>query len=235
MQKQVTLGENTYAIQRFKGLKAILAIAAVTRIGREVPDIMADVSKEFTKKHTITVTKEMSRLPRWALFTDKDFSDGPIEVPNPPEPQDVIMSSLPRLLEEARKEVIRLLAILVIPNAELKAADQIDAVDEALDKFHDTLLYEAEIDEIAELCLAAADVLQDQLKDRGSRLGKLMGEILSWWTKLANRSRSIQPEAEETSISPTLENELPTSSSNSEQPSAGTGTPSSMTSAGASS
>lgn len=252
---QVKLGEDDkeYTIQRFRGLKAIMAMASMTRISREVPDIMADAVKEYQSRNTMIITESMSRLPRWSSFTKEDFdaaaaSNGgrrEIELPTPMTLNEQILYSLPALLEKARKEVVRLLALLLISNAELKVADKSDKVEEKLDEYEDLLLYEAELDQLVDLCFAAQDVLGEQLSDRKDRLGKLMGSLLKAWQASMGPVETPR-DTPELPISPPSDtppsqtpqmstHDAPTSSIDSEMPTDGTETPRSMESLGVSS
>lgn len=218
----VEIGEKDYTIQRFRGLKAILAVAAVTRIAREVPDIMSDVVKDYQKRNTVVVTEVMSRIPRWSGFSTEDFDAAEkdtgrreIEIPSPMGENEQILQSLPKLLEEARREVIRLLAILIIPNSELKEADKEDRVEAALDEYKDLLLYDAELDQLADLALAAQDVLAEQLGDRRERLGKLVAAVIMIFRRNRASSQNIPTPAslstETLSTLPTSLDDAPTS------------------------
>lgn len=240
---QVTVGEETYTIQRFRGLKAIMAMASMTRIAREVPDILADAVKEYSQRNTITITESMARLPRWQSFTVEDFDKAEkdtgkreIELPTPMTANEQTMYALPVLLEKARKEVVRLLALLIIPNAELKEADKADAVPDALDKYEDVLLYEAELDQLVDLALMASDVLQEQLADRKDRLGKLMKGLWSLFQRNRTTSPALptsqQPIPDPGSTPQMLTPDAPTSSTDSEKPMDGTETQPSMESLG---
>lgn len=250
----VKLGEEEkeYPIQRFRGLKAILAMASMTRIAREVPDIMADSVRAYQARNTVVITESMSRLPRWRSFTTEDFDAAErttgkrqIELPTPMTSNEQVMYALPQLLEKARKEVTRLLALLLISNGELKIADKSDKVEDALDKYEDLLLYECELDQLVDLCFAAQDVLTEQLADRKDRLGKLMGALWGTWIKSTQQTApqenpalptspplSTQEEASSTSLTST--DGAPTSSIDSDEPTDGTETQPSMASLGAS-
>lgn len=135
------------------------------------------------------------------------------------------MSALPKLLEEARREVVRLFAILVIPNDDLRIADKEDRVEEALDNFQDVLLYEAEIDQLADLALVSQEVLTEQLTDKKERLGKLLTSLV----KMFRTGTEAKPEMSPPSISQipsdltpqTSSNDAPTLSTPSEEPTDG--------------
>jgi hypothetical protein len=185
-ERTVKIGDDEFVIQRFRGLKAIMAMATITRIARDVPNILADASRDFHKRNTITITEPMSKLPRWDGFTKADFDAAEqetgkreIELPNSVTQQEQVLIALPALLENARKEVIRLLAILIIPNQDLREADENDRVETALDKYKDVLLYDAEIDQLAELVIVAQEVMQDQLSSaQKEKLGNLARSLM---------------------------------------------------------
>lgn len=254
MSKTVVIGEGEdrreYTIQRFRGLKAILAIAALSRVAKAVPDIMADAVKEYQNRNTVRITEAMSKLPRWAGFSKEDFDAAEvatgeriIELPMPMDQNEQLLQALPSLLDEARREVVRLLAILIIPNSELKIADKDDKVDEALDQYQDVLLYNAELDQLAELLIAASDVLSDQLADRKERLGKVAEPLMKFLRRnsrtpllpsMPQTSQIPSPPNESESTSTTSSSSAPSSSTDSPQPTDGIETPSSMESLGVS-
>lgn len=247
MLKSVQIAGSTYEIQRFKGLKAIMAIAAVARISEAVPNILADAAKKYNQRNTIVITEAMSRLPRWAGFTSEDFDAAEsrtgkreLEIPAPVAVNEQIMQSLPALLEQARKEVIRLLAILIIPNEKLKEADKNDQVEAALDEYYEPLMYDADLSELAELAIAASDVLKAQLADKGE-LGNLLRGL--WKRIRSQQPQSTAPtptsemtteqlEREAAEIQATSTPESPTSSTPSPSTTDGAETRSSMVSTG---
>lgn len=252
--RTVKLGEEEkeYTIQRFRGLKAILAMASMTRIARQVPDIMADSVKQYQERNTVVITENMARLPRWSGFTSEDFDAAEartgkrqIELPTPMTVNEQVMYAMPVLFEKARKEVTRLLALLLISNGELKVADKGDAVEEALDKYEDLLLYESELDQLVDLCFAAQDVLSEQLADRKDRLGKMMGSLWAAWQNMTGMQpttespqelpSSPQPDMPPSQTQPTSMDGSPTSSTDSEKPTDGIETQRSTESLGVSS
>lgn len=242
MTHEVTLNGKAFKVERFKALKAVLAIASVTRISREVPDILARALKEYSSRNTISLTRDMARLPRWEGhgFTDEDFEaapDGKIELPAASmSSQEQILVALPELFENARQETVRLLSILIVPNSELREADKeggTPEVNEKLDQYKDLLLYDCDLDEVAELAAVAYEVLEDQLADKKDRLGKMVRTT----ARLLGRQLST-PESpttpEEPLTSRTSSSSSPTSSTDLPTPTDGTETPLSTASAGVS-
>jgi hypothetical protein len=200
-EEKVTIAGEEYPIQRFRGLKAILVIAALTRIARDIPDIIADVTKDYYKRNTTIVTEAMSKLPRWEGFSKEDFDDAEkrtglrqVELPTPISEREQTLAALPQLLEgTGRREVIRLFAILVVPNAELAAADKADRVNETLDKYSDLFLYEAELEELIDVVIASQHVISQLEDTKRERLGEMMASLLGMinptWAAAFQKSR----------------------------------------------
>jgi hypothetical protein len=217
--KKVTVQGNNYEIERFRGLKAVLAIAALTRVAREVPDVLAQ------RRNTVTITPALAKIREYPI-SEEDFEragggEG-IELPAPMSNQEQILAALPDLLQRARKPVMSLFAILIISNEKLKEADKADRVEQALDEYYDLLMYETELDELADLALGAYDVLQDQLADRGERLGKMfqsLGQI--WRSRTTERSTPAERIASQVLTQRTSSAKSPPSSTDSPEPTDG--------------
>lgn len=249
-QHVVEVGDEKFTIQRFRGLKAIMAMASMTRIAREVPDVMADAVKQYQRRNTVTITEDMARLPRWRSFTTEDFDAAEaksgrreIEIPAPMTANEQVMYALPTLLEHARKEVTRLIALLIIPNEELREADKTDKVEDALDKYEELLLMEAEIDQLVDVALAASDVLKEQMGERKDRLGNMLAGLWRMFqtNRVSNQTSSeeiqatLPPTTDPESTQLTSSEDAPTSSTSSDEPTDGAGTERSMASLGSNS
>jgi hypothetical protein len=211
---KVQLGDTELTITRFRGLKALLASALVGRVMREVPDLQDRVTtftKKYRKENEVELTRPMAKLPRFAFFgfTEEDFAaspDGIIRLPEEPTTQQIMLAVAPDLIDLARKELVRLLALIVIPNSELEAADDADDIEGALDKQGKTLIRTAEFDELLELFVVAWEVMRDQILAKKDKLGKLTElPFLRMWL-------STQEVEEETPTPPTSPPESPVSS-----------------------
>lgn len=226
---EVTIGGKPYTIQKFRGLKAILVMASMTRIARDIPDLLADATKAYYERNTITITEAMSKLPRWEGFSTEDFDKAEaktgkrvVELPAPITAREQVLTALPALLENARTEIIRLFAILVIPSGELMAADKANTVNTALDKYGDLFLYEAELDELVEVALAAQDSIAQLNPETQARLGEMLRSLtkslgLNWGPQSTQA-----PQTPETTLTPpTSTDDAPTSLTDSPAPTDG--------------
>jgi hypothetical protein len=246
-EQEVTLGGKKYTVQRFRGLKAILVIAAITRIGRDVPDILADAAKGYYKRNTITVTEAMSYLPRWegipkSAFDEAETANGrrEIEIPAPVSEREQLLAALPDLLESTgRREVLRLFAILICPNSELAEADKADKVNEKLDEYNDLFLYEAELDELAEVAMAARSAFGQLDSTKTERLGEMVRSLIRAFNpEMASQMGMTNPTPETPAVTDstpsTSPDDAPISSTDSESPMDGAEKTPSMASPGAS-
>lgn len=244
----VTINGEQHTIQNFRGLKAVLVLASVTRIMEDVPDLIAQASKDYSAKHTVSITEDMARLPQWAGFTTEDFDAAEqktgkrvIEIPSQANGTEALLAALPKLIEStARREIVRLFALLLIPNVKLKIADKESKVNEALDEYEDLILFDTDIDELFDLATAAQISIKQLDAKRGGALGKLLSRAMSMLDltlpQMPNGSKPVasNPETSQTTSTPqTLPDDVPTSSTPSESPTDGHERQLSMTSPGA--
>jgi hypothetical protein len=247
IEQAVSINGEQHTIQRFRGLKAVLVLASVSRIMQDVPDLIAEASKEYSAKHTISITEDMAKLPRWEGFTSADFDIAEqktgkrvIELPAQANGTEALLAALPKLIgSTARREVVRLFALLLIPNAKLKIADKEDRVNDALDEYEDLILFDAEIDELAELAAAAQETIKQLDTKRNGQLGELLRRGLEMLgltlPQMPSASGPETPSTEETtSIPQTLPLDAPTLFTPSESPTDGIETQRSTVSLGAS-
>lgn len=221
--REVKLGDTTVQITRFRGLKAILAGGLVARVTEQVPDLQERITKfqkDYRKNNTIEINRGMAKLPDFAAygFTDADFEsfpDGIIALPQEPTPQAVMISVVPQLYALVKEEFVRFLGLMTIPNSELEAADDADAVDEALKTKGKQILRLGDIDEVLEVFLASWEVLQDQLLAKKERLGKLQN--LPFLRGLLSTGTEEETEQEENPIQPIFPEESHDLSDSSEQ------------------
>lgn len=177
---KVNIGDQTYNITRFRGMKASLAGALISRTMQEQPrlqELAANFRKDFREKNTVVITQAMSRLPRFKVlgFTDEDFasSGGSIEIPEEPDNQTIALNMFPHVFEVADRELRKLFALIVIPNSDLAEADDGDKVEEVLTRWGKKLMQEGDLDELLELLVISLDVLREQMLRKGGSLGKL--------------------------------------------------------------
>lgn len=205
--RDVTIGESTVTIQRFKGFKALEVARIVADISEQVPEIQQEIA-EFTntyeESNTIKITPGMAMLPRFVGLglTDDHFAraGGVIEVPVSPKTWEQVAAVFPSIFGAARDEVVKLLALLTTPNSKLREWDDADTVDDELTKAGKALLHDADFDEYVDLIVAAAEVIQEQFKGKSDVVGKLAG----LWSGQKAKATGSRKKPESSTASPEL-------------------------------
>lgn len=238
--RTVEIGDDTITIGRFRGLRALEAAAAVSRMMKEVPQLQDEItkfSKEYRANNSIELTFALSRTPAFLSLglsrEDFEANGGTINLPEPPTVQQQLIAALPTMLDMARKHLTALIGVVTIGNDELEAADDNDMVEEAIVSAGKRIVRKAYVEQLAEVILASYEVLEDEFKGR-EEVTKRLGEA---WTRV-RRSMSQNPleemEAEIASTQETSSDSAQSSSIDSPTPTDGTGEPSSTASPGAS-
>lgn len=184
---EVAIGDRRVALPPFNGRKVILAARAIQQITKRVPDItsrMADFARRYSQENATVITRDMAlAIPTWreplAHVTDEQWAErgGTLTIPATPGFGEQIAAVFPDLLDAAESEVLRLLALAVIPNSDLARAAAEGDVKAALGKEADRILDEASLTQLVELADATAQMIRDELEaNRGplSRLRKLV-------------------------------------------------------------
>lgn len=193
--RSVKAGDRTYDIQPFRGLKALEAAELVARIMDAVPGLMTEVSefsREYAEKNAerITVDEVRYQIAQWdarrlsgeeipktaweVLYESGAFNDrGFIQTPKAPSPFEQVGAVFPKVIKGAKEDTLRLLALVLIPNGNLKDADKADRIDEELYDLGRELLYEADLTELVEIVVVGIEVLQEQLAPAQASVGKL--------------------------------------------------------------
>jgi hypothetical protein len=219
---EVKVGDRHVTVAPFNGRKAIIAGGAVRSITHKAPDLqkrVAEFAREYSEQFAQRITRDMVlAIPFWqerlGHLSDGDWEQrgNVLTLPATPETRDLFFAVFPHLMDVAETDVLRLLALIVIPNSELAGAAREGSVDDALSKEADRLLDDATVGQLAELAVAAVDVVQEEFNDRSRPLMRLRELILGQPdSPPSSESRSTQqPTSDE------LEHEEPETSSMSE-------------------
>lgn len=193
MARAVTVGDRELQIPPFRGMKALRAGAILARVSKKVPTILEEIAefrKRYGEQNTLRITPAISAARGYDIPAEHFNEQGYMEVPGVPDTGEVIFAVFPSVFEVAETEIIRLLALIAIPNSELKKADEDARLDEALDTFGRDLLYEGELDQLAELVVIAYEMLGEQFAGKQDRLGKLRLAFLRETSRTATTKSS---------------------------------------------
>jgi hypothetical protein len=181
--RSVQVGSREYRVQPFNGRKAILAARMISRLSKKVPEALhedAAFSRRYADENAITVTRsDALAIPEWrerlADMTEADWDaiGGEIKLRATVPAETRLMAAFPLLFEQAEEDVLQLLALLVIPNGDLRDAAAGGDVKLALKDWSDELLDEGSIGELTEVIVAGLDELRSAFEGHQDAVGKL--------------------------------------------------------------
>lgn len=184
----VTVGEREYVLRPFRGLKAISLMSAIGGLMKTLPDLqdqIAEVSRKHRDQHMIDIPRAAFELryPEDAKNVSQeawDSSGGVVRLPDPDATlgwEQIMLSVLPTVMDQARDQVLQVMALVVIPDRELQDADEADNVPEALAAISKQLLYDGTLDELAELALASVELVKEQFQGKVRELVDQVSEM----------------------------------------------------------
>jgi hypothetical protein len=149
---------------------------------------------------------------------DWQASGHKLRTPRSPSDMEMLLNVLPRALELAETELAAVLALVAMPDAEVKQRGHDGSLKDALLEQGDALL-DAPWDQLVELALAASEALQDQYRQQvRGRLGERLDRAARSWGLDRLMSR-VSPGTNSTTPASTTS---PTSSTDSLPPTDGT-------------
>jgi hypothetical protein len=198
------------AVERAAALRA----DAETLRARSDDDLPDGVSRDDAEARARLID---SRAESWDRTVTDMGDQGYIEFPSDPSEGEIIAFGLPLALQKMLPQVVGLIGLALIPEAELKAAWRKDDAVAKISDYGYGQLEEMELGEEVEVALAVWEVAQEQLRPRMEAVAKLQG--------LLNRQPALKKSSE--SESPTTSkdespSESPTSSTPSQPPTDGT-------------
>ncbi len=198
--RQVKVGDRDLTIPPFRGMKAIRAGSILARISRKVPTILDEIAeyrRHYGEQNTLRITPAIAAARGYDIPAEQFGDQGFLEVPGVASTEEVIFKVFPAVFDVAEQEVVRLLALIAIPNSDLRSANEDDSIDEVLERFGRDLLYEGELHELAELVIVAYEMLGEQFAGKEERLGKLRalvtGQTVSETPKQTSSTASPPP------------------------------------------
>jgi hypothetical protein len=221
----VTIGGREVVLERFQVAKAMRVITLLGLIQKQVPELnrdMATFRRQYAADNVVELNRVQAKMrfgPQ-PVLDDKGepiFHDGnlltlpsPIDrmteqdwqrageilkLPQEPSLQEMIMAVFPTAYEKAEQPVLRLVALVVMSNADVKAHISAGNLSEQLDALVESTISLAYLEEIMELFVAVGEMIEGSVmvkaKDLGERVGKLRG--------LLGTKKTSQPETSPTS------------------------------------
>lgn len=211
----VTIGGREIRLQSFKAFKSAHVAAMVSEVTAEAEQIAESYTefvRDYRANHQVKVTEAIATVRGWDVPEGQWLTDENggryIELPETPPDERVMMHVFGDAYRLARLQVIRILALLVVDNDRLAAAEDEspEAVGALLDTEGKAIMRSAETWEIIDLLDAARCLLARELEVRAGKAGKLRG----LWSMTRSSGRP-QPERQpDTDPEPTTQPPVPT-------------------------
>lgn len=152
---------------------------------------------------------------------DWERSDHTLKLRQSPSNEEIMLAMFPMVWEHAQAPVLRLLALVAMPNAEVEryAAKSGDELWAQVDDFASRVIAPAYLEEVMELAVTAAEQVEGQVMTKARSLGDRVGKLAG----LFGIKRTTAPTSPAAS---------PTSSGSPEQPSSPSASPSPGSSSG---
>ena len=177
--RTVHYGDTSVKISSFRSYKAFVAGDILGSASEQINELIEDYNsfrKEYREKNTVELTRTEA-LAAGIVIPDEEWGDSPtITLPQRPDAPEIFFRLFPKAKQLARKELIQLLGLVVVPNAELESADSADdddAVPDLLEQHGKQILFAADLKETLQLVEVAVEVVKEQLEDLGDIVGKI--------------------------------------------------------------
>lgn len=169
--QEVRVGDEHYVLRPFRGLKAVLVLERVTKLLEVLPEIQTEARNEFRRQrdeNVIEIDRAVFefRYPEDAkAISETAWQEAgqKIRLPDdmPFDTAAVVLAVLPKVLKFARSDVMEVLALVVLKDSDLQAADQDGTIDELISEQARKLLYDGTLEELADLAAASFAQIQE--------------------------------------------------------------------------
>lgn len=180
--REVRVGETTYVLTRFRGLKATRIMREAAAIGRRMPKLakqLAAARREYGIDNEVVMTRTEAEFqfgPDALKISEQAWEQngGELRIRPPMALRDMAIAVFPDVMEFAEEHVIRLLALLSASNAELAEHYRDDDLDTFIGERGTTLLLEGDAEELLELAIAGVEIGRGQFAPLEKRLESLL-------------------------------------------------------------
>lgn len=191
----VHVGDRDYTIEPFTGRKATRALRLLKDISRAVPEIIderATFRRDYAERNVVELDRVQARhefgdtLDHW---TDADWeaAGGKLRLHRAPTMQEELLAVFPTALERSEDLVGQLLALCTYTNEEVAKFVRDGSLNDTgvegatpgkLTERASELLDKGDLRELAQLAVAAAEVIDEQFATIKSELGDRAGKAL---------------------------------------------------------
>jgi hypothetical protein len=186
----VQISGQTVTIERFTLAKAMRVITLLQLIQKQVPDVTKEWAV-YRKQYADEYGTEIDRIDAKARFgaalegiSDEEWERAgqKLRIPGSPSTAEVFFQMAPVIYERAEAVTLRLLGLIAMENELVNRYVAKGDIWERVDELVDEIIRPAALDEIMELALVAAEVIDGQVlakaqtvKERAGNVARLFG------------------------------------------------------------
>lgn len=223
----VEINGTTVTIERFRLDKAMRVITLLKLLQQQAPEVSkawAAFRKEYAEEYATDLDRNhaLAMFPRLRdSLTEEDWERAGQKhrIPGAPNTYEVFFEMAPVVYDKAEKVTLRLLGLIAMPNDLVSQYVKEDDIWKRVDEFVDETIRSADLDEILELVLTAAEVIDGQVLQKARSAGERVGNVLRLFGWKTTTTTS------ETSGTSSGSPEQPSSSTSTGSPSDTSGTP----------
>lgn len=243
----VRIGDRDIALERFtltKAMRVITLLKLIQQSTKEIAKTAAEFRREYATDNVQELDRVEAKMrygPRPILGSDGElmFKDGvlvteqsPVDrmteddweragqklrIRQEPTPQEMMWAVFPVAFEHAEETVNRLLGLVVMSNSDVDRYVKSGEIWERVDELVESTIAPAYLEEIMELAVAAAELIEGQVMTKVKALGDRVGKLR---TMFGAEAKTSTPATSPTSSEPP---EQPRTSSASLSPDSSTG------------
>lgn len=181
----VTVNGRDVEIERFTLAKASRVITLLQKLQKKVPEVSkawAEYSRDYGNDYAVTMTR-MQALARFGPALEH-ISDAEWEregqtftVPGSPSAPEIFFELAPLVYEHAEELALRLLGIIALDNETVQRYVASGDIWERVDEFVDEVIRPAPLDELVELVVVTAEVIDGTILAKVRSLGDRAGNV----------------------------------------------------------
>lgn len=164
-----------------KTSRAMFEFRAASQHANAITAMQAEVRSEHPGWEEADVRQEAEmRVGPAVSVSDEAWAacENVMEIHRSPSGFEIFAFVLPHVLERAEEEVVKLLALMIAPDGEIREAKRSGRYEEFLAEKGEDLLFDAEIDELFEIATVTAEVLEGKLAGKLQRLQTAVSRLM---------------------------------------------------------
>lgn len=209
---KITIGETVYHIAPFtprKGLAALELFSRAADVAQEVTSLVSAYAQEYREQNRQVITRAMAGVPPYSdqaflqEMTDADWErvGGRLEIRPDPSEREIVMRVLPTAFMKAKREIVQVFGLIVIPNQEASKAEKEGCLWDVLyEKGNEVVDASDEMEPFIDLIEQTIEVIKAEM-GKASGLGPKLREAWAWIQKMRGLDLTTEAEAPESASS----------------------------------